>query len=94
MNKYESLIVIDQNVSKKEIGNIIENITNLINRNGKLLSVQSLGVLMPKDNVKGNCFVFKFEANLEIVEELEKYYGKNGKIVYDLTISQKKGKEQ
>ena len=89
MNKYESLIVIDQNVSKKEIGNIIENITNLINRNGKLLSVQSLGVLMPKDNVKGNCFVFKFEANLEIVEELEKYYGKNGKIVYDLTVARK-----
>ena len=94
MNKYESLIVIDQNVSKKEIGNIIENITNLINRNGNAKFIQSLGLIEAKENVKGNCFVFKFEANLEIVEELEKYYGKNGKIVYDLTISQKKGKEQ
>lgn len=89
INKYESLIVIDQNVSEKELGNIIENIIGLINEKGNAKFIQSLGMIEPKKNVKGNCFVFKFEANLEIVEELEKYYWKNEKIVYDLTVARK-----
>lgn len=86
MNKYESLIVIEQNVSEKEIEAIIETITNLISQNGKIKSVQSLGVIVPKDKVKGPCFVFGFETKLEIVEELEKSYRENEKIVYDLTV--------
>ena len=94
MNQYESLIVIDKKTKEEEVGSIIVDIIGLIDKNGNTRFVQSLGMIVPKRNVKGHCFVFKFEANLEIVEELEKYYGKNGKIVYDLTISQKKGKEQ
>lgn len=93
MNQYESLIVIDKKAKKEKIGSIIADIIGLINKNGNAKFVQSLGMIEPKKNVKGNCFVFKFEANLEIVEELEKCYGNNKKIVYDLTISKKKGKK-
>ncbi len=87
MNKCESLIVISPNVSDEEIKHIIEHTGELINKIGKITSIQYLGVQKPKYNVVGYCFLFGFKTKLDEVEELESYYQENEKIVYDLTVS-------
>lgn len=89
MNKYESLIVIDKNSSEEEIKCIVKNIAELIDKTAEITAIRYLGLQIPKYNVVGYSFLFAFRTKLEIVEELEKSYQTNKKVVYDLTILKK-----
>ena len=78
MNKYESVIIINPNLEEEAIKALIEKISNLINTDGKVSSVEEVGKKKLAYEIKKNkeCFyvVFKFEANPELITELERVY--------------------
>ena len=78
MNKYESVIIINPNLEEEAIKALIEKISNLINTDGKVSSVEEVGkkklAYEIKKNKEGFYVVFKFEANPELITELEREY--------------------
>ena len=78
MNKYESVIIINPNLEEEAIKALIEKISNLINTDGKVSSVEEAGkkklAYEIKKNKEGFYVVFKFEANPELITELERVY--------------------
>lgn len=78
MNKYESVIIINLNLEEEAIKALIEKISNLINTDGKVSSVEEVGkkklAYEIKKNKEGFYVVFKFEANPELITELERVY--------------------
>ena len=78
MNKYESVIIINPNLEEEAIKALIEKISNLINTDGKVSSVEEVGkkklAYEIKKNKEGFYVVFKIEANPELITELERVY--------------------
>ncbi len=78
MNKYESVIIVNPNLEEEAIRALIEKISNLINTDGKVSSVEEVGkkklAYEIKKNKEGFYVVFKFEANPELITELERVY--------------------
>ena len=78
MNKYESVIIINPNSESEAIKALIEKISNLINNNGKISSVEEVGkkrlAYEIKKNKEGYYIIIKFEANPEFIAELERVY--------------------
>ena len=78
MNKYESVIIINPNLETESIKALIEKISNLINNNGKVDSVEEVGkkklAYEIKKNKEGYYIVFKFESKPESIAELERMY--------------------
>ncbi len=78
MNKYESVIIINPNLEAEAIKALIEKISNLINTDGKVSSVEEAGkkklAYEIKKNKEGFYVIFKFEANPELITELERVY--------------------
>ena len=78
MNKYESVIIINPNLEEEAIKALIEKISNLINTDGKVSSVEEVGkkklAYEIKKNKEGFYVLFKFEANPELITELERVY--------------------
>ena len=70
MNKYESVIIINPNLEEEAIKALIEKISNLINTDGKVSSVEEVGkkklAYEIKKNKEGFYVVFKFEANQRV----------------------------
>lgn len=78
MNKYESVIIINPNLEEEAIKALIERVSNLINTDGKVSSVEEAGkkklAYEIKKNKEGFYVIFKFEANPELITELERVY--------------------
>ncbi len=78
MNKYESVIIINPNLETEAIKGLIEKISNLINNNGTVNSVEEIGkkklAYEIKKNKEGYYIVLKFEAKPELITELERVY--------------------
>ncbi len=78
MNKYESVIIINPNLESEAIKALIEKISNLINNNGKVGSVEEVGkkrlAYEINKNKEGYYVVIKFEANPGFITELERVY--------------------
>ena len=78
MNKYESVIIVNPNVDEAGLKALEEKFTGLINENGKVESVENMGkkrlAYEIKKNKEGFYVVFKFEANPELITELERVY--------------------
>lgn len=78
MNKYESVIIINPNIEKEALKAFITKISDLINNDGKVLSVEELGkrklAYEIKKQKEGFYIVFKFEANPQLITELERIY--------------------
>ena len=78
MNKYESVIIINPNLEAEAIKGLIEKISNLINNNGTVSSVEELGkkklAYEIKKNKEGYYIIIKFEAKPELITELERVY--------------------
>lgn len=78
MNKYESVIIINPNLEEEAIKSLIEKLSNLINTDGKVSSVEEAGkkklAYEIKKNKEGFYVIFKFEANPELITELERVY--------------------
>lgn len=78
MNKYESVVIINPNLETEGIKSLITKFSDLINSNGKVNSVEELGKKKLAYEIKklneGYYIVFKFEADPELIKELERVY--------------------
>ena len=78
MNKYESIIIIDQNVEEEGIKTLISRFTDLINTEGKVSEVTEMGkrklAYEIKKNKEAYYVLFNFEAKPELIAELERNY--------------------
>ncbi len=78
MNKYESIIIINTNITEENRKKVIDKITDLINQNGKIDEVKKLGkkklAYKIKNNTEGDYLVFYFESESEFIRELERVY--------------------
>ena len=78
MNKYESIIIINPNCTEEAIKALESKVTGLINKNGKLESVENMGTKKLAYEIKKNkeafYMLFNFEAKPDSIAELERNY--------------------
>ncbi len=78
MNKYESIIIIGQNVEEEGIKALITRFTDLINTEGKVSEVTEMGKRKLAYEIGKNkeafYVLFTFEAKPELIAELERNY--------------------
>lgn len=78
MNKYESVVIVNPSVEEQAMKALIAKFTDLINSNGKVEKVEELGkkklAYEIKKNSEGYYIVINFEANPELITELERVY--------------------
>lgn len=78
MNKYESIIIVNPNVDEAGLKALEEKFTTLINKNGKVESVENIGkkrlAYEVKKNKEGTYLFFNFEAKPDSIIELERVY--------------------
>lgn len=78
MNKYESIIIIGQNVEEEGIKALITRYTDLINTEGKVSEVTEMGKRKLAYEIGKNkeafYVLFTFEAKPELIAELERNY--------------------
>ena len=78
MNKYESVIIVNPNVDEEGIKALEKKFTDIINNDGKLEKIDNLGKRKlsyeVKKNNEGIYLVLTFEANADLIEELQRNY--------------------
>ena len=78
MNKYESVIIINPNVDEAGVKALEDKFTGLINENGKVEKVDSMGKRKLAYEIRkfaeGTYLVFNFESKPEAIKELERVY--------------------
>ena len=78
MNKYESIIIVNPEVNEEGLKALEEKFTGLINENGKVESVEQMGKRKLAYDIKkfkeATYVLFNFEANPELIAELERVY--------------------
>jgi len=92
MNKYESVVIISPNVDEEGMKALISRFTDLINTDGKVEKVDELGkrklAYEVKKNEEGFYVVFYFEANTNLIAELERNYRITDEVIKFMTIKQ------
>lgn len=90
MNKYESVIIINPNVEKEGTKELVQKFTDLINTDGKLEKVDEMGTKKLayeiQKNKEGYYVVFYFEANPNLISELERNYRITDEVIKFMTI--------
>ena len=78
MNKYETIFIINPTVEEAGIKALIQKFSDLINNDGKVENVEEMGkrrlAYEIKKNREGYYVVVNFEANPELIKELERVY--------------------
>ena len=78
MNKYESIVIVDPKVDEAGLKSLEEKVTDLINKDGKVETVENLGLKTLayeiKNNKEATYLLFNFEANPEHIVEIERNY--------------------
>ncbi|MGN1299718.1 MAG: 30S ribosomal protein S6 [Candidatus Scatovivens sp.] len=78
MNKYETVFIINPSVEEAGVKELIEKFSNIINNDGKVTEVQEMGkrklAYEIKKNSEGYYVLINFEANPELIKELERNY--------------------
>ena len=90
MNKYESVVIINPTVNEEGMKALISKFTDLINNDGKVEKVDELGKRKLAYDVKkfseGFYIVFNFEANSDLIAELERNYRITDEIIKFMTV--------
>ena len=78
MNKYESVVIINPNVTEEAMKALVEKFATLINTDGKVEKTEELGkkklAYEVNKNKEGFYVVYDFEANPSLIAELERNY--------------------
>ena len=78
MNRYETVFIINPNVEETGIKALIQKFSDLINNAGKVENVEEMGkrklAYEIKKNKEGYYVVINFEAQPELIKELERIY--------------------
>jgi len=92
MNKYESVVIINPNIEGEAVKALITKISDLINTDGKVSSIEELGkkklAYEIKKNKEGYYVVFKFEANPSLISELERVYRITDEVIKFIVIKE------
>lgn len=92
MNKYESVVIINPTVEEEGVKALISKFSDLINTDGKVEKVDELGKRKLAYDVKkfdeGFYAVFYFEANPDLITELERNYRITDEIIKFMTVKQ------
>ena len=90
MNKYERVVIINPTVDEEGVKSLVAKFTDLINTDGKVEKVDDLGkrklAYEVKKQKEGYYQVFNFEANPELIKELERNYRITDEIIKFMTI--------
>lgn len=90
MNKYESVILINDNLTEEKKTDIIKMIENFISENGEHTKTDIIGSKKMAYEIKGQktaCYcVLYFKAEANIISELEKIYRINEEIIKFLNV--------
>ena len=94
MSFYEHTFVGKQDISDKDVNNIIDVCTKIIEKSGKLLKTEKWGLLnlshKIKNNRKGMFVHLKFESDSKIVNDIEKKLSIENKVIRYLTVKYEK----
>lgn len=78
MNKYESVVIINPGLEDVAIKALLQKFTDLINTDGKVESINEMGMRKLAYEIKkqkeGYYAVINFEANPALIAELERVY--------------------
>ena len=78
MKKYESIIIVNPNVDEEGVKALEEKFTGLINKNGKVETVQNMGKKKLAYEInkqkEATYILFNFEAEPDSIQELERVY--------------------
>ena len=87
---YEHTIVGKQDLSDKEMQNLIDKYSKIIDKSGKILKTEKWGLLnlanKIKKNKKGNFVHFKIEIEGKLVKEIEKQLSIDTNVIRYLTV--------
>ena len=90
MNKYESVVIINPSVDEEGVKSLVEKFTGLINNDGKVEKVDELGkkrlAYEVQKNKEGYYVVFYFEANTNLISELERNYRITDEVIKFMTV--------
>ena len=90
MNKYESVVIIDPAVEEDEVKELSQKFTDIINNDGKVEKVEDLGkkklAYEVKKNKEGYYVVINFEANPNLISELERNYRIMDEVIKFITV--------
>ncbi len=90
MNKYESVVIINPSVAEEKIKELSQKFTDIINSDGKVEKVEELGkkklAYEVKKNKEGYYVVINFEANPDLIAELERNYRIIDEVIKFITI--------
>ena len=95
MNLYEHTIIARQDMGSKQLEQITEKYTKIIEKNnGKIVKTENWGLLnlsyLIKKNKKGNYLHFKIKGRGNVIDELEKNEAIDKKLLRYLTVRVKK----
>ena len=89
--KYETIFIVNPEVAEEGIKALIQKFSDIINNDGKVLEVEELGkkklAYEIKKNKEGYYVTINFEANPELIKELERVYRITDDVIKFLTIS-------
>ena len=92
MNKYESVVIINSNLEADALKALINKFSDLINTDGKVTSVEELGnkklAYEIKQQKEGYYVVYKFEANPQLISELERNYRITDEVIKFIVIKE------
>lgn len=90
MNKYESVIIINPNTNEEGIEDLIQKITDLINKDGKVTSVENLGKKRLAYEIskckEGYYVIFYYETESNIIVEIERNFRITEEIIKFITV--------
>ncbi len=90
MNKYESVVIINPSVEEEKIKELSQKFTDIINNDGKVEKIEDLGkkklAYEVKKNKEGYYVVINFEANSDLIAELERNYRIMDEVIKFITI--------
>lgn len=90
MNKYESVVIINPSVDDEKLKGLEKQFTDIINNDGKVEKVDNLGkkklAYDIKKNSEGIYLLFHFEANPDLIKELERNYKISEEIIKFMVI--------
>ena len=90
MNKYESVIIINPSVEEEKLKELVKKFETLINTDGKVEKVDELGKKELAYSIKkfkeAFYVVYYFEANPDLIDELERNYRITDEVIKFMTI--------
>lgn len=90
MNKYETVFLISNKITKEQKNAVITKVTDFIAKNGKITKTEDLGerklAYEVKKHDKAVYYIIEFESNSETITELERIYRITEEIIKFITI--------